>query len=287
MLESVMAVGRLAAALGAVLWIIAPWLPLGSPPFGSIEHIFLFSPLVAVPLALPLLPPSAARRIQPLAAVLVLASFSLPKGTLAGALTLGWLAMAITLATSIRSHTNANTKAALVFLPIGAVWLLLSRLGVGPRAFSELTVFLAALHFHYSGFTLQILIAAAAPPRLDVVHRILSPLAIAGIPLIAMGNALASPPLKFAGVTAMVVSVLLLAGASALRTRSALLLASSASAAAGMLLAAIYGVGELTGHSFIGIPRMVTSHGFANASFTLFGLLARHSFGVSAARKLS
>jgi hypothetical protein len=78
--------------------------PVGSPPsFGSIEHVFVLMPLVTAPLALRLLSVllesvehrsagfhRAARRAQPVASAMVLASFFLPNGTLAGTLTARW-----------------------------------------------------------------------------------------------------------------------------------------------------------------------------------------------------
>jgi YndJ-like protein len=288
------------AVVGALLWLLAPFAPLGAPPaFGSIEHAFVFLPLVAAPLALQLLsrllePDAApllriARLAQPMAAALVLASFFVAKGRLAGALTAGWLLVTLLLAVGglRRARSSPSLLAAHLFLPIGAVWLLLSRLGAGPRHFSALTVFLAALHFHYSGFTLQILIAAtgrslpAHRPWLAPLHRSLSIGAIAGIPLIAAGNLLTLPPLKLLGVSAMVLSTLALAVTSTAvaldhpaRTPRLLLLTSAASIATAMLLAATYAVGELTGSAWIGIPRMVAIHGLTNAlGFTLCGLV--------------
>jgi hypothetical protein len=288
------------AAVGALLWAVAPLVPLGSAPaYGSIEHVFVLSPLVATPLALALLSswqdrPTAlyciAQRIQPVAAALVLASFFVPTGPLAGALALGWLIMAVVLAAgrargplrdAAANLSHVSLLAAHVFLPIGAVWLVLSRAGVGPRGFAPLTVFLAALHFHFSGFTLQILIAAIGR-RLgaSALHRFVAIGAIAGIPLIAAGNALASPVVKLVGVASMVLSVSVLAGVSIgvaarapSRAARGLLLVSAGSVAAGMALAATYGVGELTGDRWIGIPAMVAMHGLLNAlGFTLCGL---------------
>jgi hypothetical protein len=184
--------------------------------------------------------------------------------------------------------SSASLLAAHLFLPVGAVWLLLSRLGVGPRSFSALTVLLAALHFHYSGFTLQILIAAtgrqlqAASSRIRAVHGCAAIGAIVGIPLIAAGNALSSPALKLAGVASIVLGSLALAATStavAFESRSpitrGLLLVSAASIAAGMVIAGVYGVGELTGSGWIGISRMVKVHGLVNAlGFALCGLIA-------------
>src|SRR5687767_2969245 len=96
--------------VGAVLWLSTPWLPLGAPPsFASLEHVFLFWPLVAAPLAFALsatlLEPSRARlplycmarRAQPIASAMVLISFLVEKGKVAGALASGWLVLALLL----------------------------------------------------------------------------------------------------------------------------------------------------------------------------------------------
>lgn len=292
----------MSAGWGGVVWLAAPWLPLGSPPsFGSIEHVFLFLPLVAMPLALLLLSTvlqpglyGVAQWMQPAAALMVLASFFVAKGALAAGLTVGWSILAVTIGISgVRSvrrgaSVNASLVAAHLFLPVGAVWLLLSRLGVGPRSFSALTVLLAAVHFHFSGFTLQLLIAATGrrlrgtASRLRVAHRCVAIGAIAGIPLIAAGNALPSPALKLTGVASMVLSVIGLAATSTLvglespsRVARGLLIASAVSVAVAMVVAGIYGAGELAGRGWIGIPRMVKVHGLVNAlGFTFCGLSA-------------
>ena len=298
------------AALGAVLWLAAPFVPVGSPPaFASLEHVFAFMPLVAAPLALlllsALLEPAgssglpchrAAQRAQPAAAAMAVASFFVEKGPLAGGLTAAWLAVALLVAVGgaprARPRAGAHLSgvsllAAHLFFPVGAAWLLLSRLGVGPRNLAPLTVFLAALHFHFSGFTLQVLIAATGRrlsgrrPWLAALHRCLAAGAIAGILLIAAGNILPSPHLKLLGVAGMVLSTIALAVTSAAvalagRQRAArgLLLVSAASLFGGMALAAVYGAGELTGIPAIGVPRMVATHGLMNAlGFTLCGLL--------------
>src|SRR5687768_15867908 len=98
----------LSALVGALVWVVTPWLPVGAPPgFASLEHVFLFWPLVAAPLAFALsammLEPSrarlplycVARRAQPAASAMVLASFLVEKGPLAGALASAWLALAL------------------------------------------------------------------------------------------------------------------------------------------------------------------------------------------------
>ena len=206
------------SAVGALLWGLPP---AGTPLTpGSLEHLFLVFPLVIAPLglwlasvlldergALALLVYPLARRLQPFAAALVLASFGLPKGALAGALTAGWLIVAVGISLggartaaqiAVGNRMRLNMVAAHVFLPIGAVWLLLSRLGIAPRGLSAQTVLLATLHFHFSGFALQILIVAtgrvldgaSAYARL---HRMVAVLAVLGIPLIAAGNLAHAP----------------------------------------------------------------------------------------------
>lgn len=299
----------MSAGLGASAWLATPWLPMGSPPsFGSIEHVFVFLPLVAMPLALVLLSRLLeqqgcwAQRVQPVAAAMVLASFFVPKGPLAGGLTAGWLVMAITVALGGVRHVrreNVSVLAAQVFLVVGAVWLLLSRLGVGPRSFPPLTVLLAAVHFHFSGFALQVLIAATgrslqgSAARLGALHLVAIG-AIAGILLIAAGSALPSGALKLAGVTAMVLSTLALAAIStgvAFESGSpmarGLLLVSASSIAVAMLVAGVYGVGEVSGNGWIGVARMVKVHGLLNAlGFTFCGLSA-HLRMLSGTKELS
>src|SRR6266545_4290866 len=237
-----------------------------------------------------------ARLLQPAAAALVLGSFCAPKGVAAGFLTAPWLVMALVAA--IGGVTDAwrrrgvrpfdvSLVAAQVFLPIGAVWLVLWRLGVGPRQFSPLTVSLAALHFHFNGFTAQVLIGATgrrlrgASSRLLALHRFVAVAAIAGLPLLAAGKFIPAPALRITGVGAITlgfVGLCVTSTAVAVAAQSALtrdlLLASAASAAAAVGLACAYGVGELAGRDWIGLGRMVATHGLLmSLGFTLCGLV--------------
>src|SRR4029079_1511033 len=107
-------------------------------------------------------------------------------GALAGGLVTGWLLMALVFAPAgvrlLRPEkgaalSNVSLIVAHLFLVVGAVWLLLSRLGIGPQNFSPLTVLLAPLHFPFSGFALQIVMAATgrqleeSGSRLSALHR--------------------------------------------------------------------------------------------------------------------
>jgi YndJ-like protein len=296
------------ALLGAMVWLATPWLPVGSPPaFASLEHVFVFWPLVAAPLAFALaatmLEPSrarlslycVARRVQPAASAMVLASFLVDKGPIAGSLASGWLVLALLILLGGLPRvargagpllSGVNLRAAHVFLPLGAVWLVLSRLGVAPPALGPLRVFLAAVHFHFSGVTLEILLAATGrelgtcAPRLGVVQRVLAIGAVAGIPLIVAGRVLGIEPLRAAGVAAILLSTIALAMTSTAvavetpaSTARRLLFASAASLAAAMIVATVYGVGELTGAPLLDLDRMVKAHGLLNAlGFVLCGL---------------
>jgi len=293
------------AAFGGLFWLAAPTLATTLPAFGSIEHLFLLLPLVLAPLGLVLLygllgsdgvrpPPAVLGYLQPIAAVSLMISFGFPAGPIAAGLAgLWWFTTLAALVSGLgrlrrrRAQPSApNLVAALVFLPVGATWLVLSRLGAGPRSFAPLTVFLAALHFHFSGFTLQVLIAATGRrleecwSRRRLLHRCVAWGAIAGLPLIAAGNIAHSPLVKLGGALCLVLSALGLSvtafsvGLRAPARARLLLCASAASIAGGMLLAGAYGVGELVGAAWIDIPQMVLSHGWLNAvGFTLCGLV--------------
>jgi hypothetical protein len=183
-----------------------------------------------------------------------------------------------------------GSLAGMLYLPIGAAALGLSRAGIAPLHFSEPIVLLTAVHFHFTGF--------ATPVFAAILDRSLAataswakgrhPLAFATIalisatPLLAVGWLLDSPAWKLACVLVLVASVSVLAVLSlrlALATRSLLprllLTISAASVLFGMVLAGLYGAGEFGGHSLIGLHEMARLHGVANGvGFSLCGLLA-------------
>lgn len=304
------ALGTTSAGLGGAAWLAAPWLPSGRPlAVASIDHLFLLMPLVAAPLALALLArlrdedggaPSPllrfARWLQPAAAALLVLSFVLPNGTTAGIFTMPWLGVALMVTAAGVSHavrhrrlrsSGASLLAAQVFLPVGAVWLLLWRLGTGPRDLSPLTVSLAALHFHFNGFSAQVLIGATgrrltrASRWLRPLHRLVTVAAIGGLPLLAAGKAVPLPVARILGVGAITLALIGLSvtmTAVAMAARSALtrslLVASAACGAAAAALAGAFGAGELAGREWMSIGTMVAAHGvLMSLGFTLCGLV--------------
>jgi hypothetical protein len=302
---------------GALAWIVAPAIS----PFdvGSLDHGFLFFPLVAAPLGLALamsvVGPSgaaariyaAARRAQPIAAAGVLLAFLLPRGALSGVLVVPWIAMALALAwAGIAAATRnpyphlsrVNVIGAHLLLPAGSVWLSMSRLGIGPAGMTGTLVMLAALHFHFTGFLLQIFVAAMARhvPRsardLASLQRAVGLAAIAGVPLIAAGGISNVATVKSVGVLCIVLGAIGLAIVAvpvALGARDVigrrLLLCSSASVGAGMILAAGYRAAEVLGTPWIGIDAMVPTHGLLNAvGFVVCGAIAHLRLFTAATR---
>ncbi len=267
-----------------------------------IEFMACPAPALIVPFGLSLIAPGspdaafrALRKGLPFAALLVVASFLLAKGALACALALPWLLLTLLGALSgaarlLRKRWTDISEtchaAALLFLPVGAVWLCLSRLGTAPMGFQEPIVLLTAVHFHYTGFAAPILMGIAIR-RFPHDGRMLQPAGLgflAGTPLLAAGFALASPPLKYAAVLLLCASLLTLALVQMANLTSfdtvqdglahPLLALSALGLACGMLLAAAYGSGEFVGDVRIGIQRMAIFHGISNGiGFSLLGLL--------------
>src|SRR5258707_810831 len=92
------------ATAGATVWAgIAVLARMGIVPLGAIELLFLFAPLVIVPLGMELgrvLSPAGrleelARRLQPVGAALVVVAMWLPVGNKAGLAAMGWMAICV------------------------------------------------------------------------------------------------------------------------------------------------------------------------------------------------
>jgi hypothetical protein len=274
----------------------------------TVEQVFLLFPLVAAPLAVTVLsgllfpggreisrPFRAASVLLPPAAVAAVLSLFFSARTPAALLAAPWVVFAVLLGVGVLPQLGRAKAlgvsapclaAGQLFLLAGAVWLLLSRLGVGPGGLSRPVVFLGAVHFHFTGFAGNTLVAATGPwvnalvPALRRVHRVVTVGAIAGIPAIAAGNVAALPALKLVGVLVVSATLVALAVLFALLAArledtpgKVLLGVAAASVSAGMVLAAIYGVGELTGAGWITLPQMARWHAPINAvGFTLLGL---------------
>ena len=293
---------RASAALGSVVWLSFGVLSaFGVLPLELIEHLFLLTPLVIVPLGLGLLnSPDCSSRwlaagsfLQPFAATLALTSFFLPEGKLAAVMASGWLVATVLLGLSglgfprklFRNTTEACFDAALLYLPVGAIWLVLSRLGATPMHLAEPIVLLTAVHFHFSGFGLAVIAGATgralrAGSTASKIFRFVAIGLIGGTFLIAIGF-LTSPLVKVAAIALFagnlsLLSMFLLTNLSTIRGGLArvLLGVAASSLAVGMALALLYGVGEYMGELLVSIPRMAKLHGPLNSiGFTLCALV--------------
>lgn len=281
---------------GAVTWgVLAIVAATGTGPVGLLELLFLLAAWLIVPLGLPFLPDSPpvrlARKLQPVASILVTVSFFLQKGTVAAALAAPWLALnglvALGALYSLKDSFRGGLPslfllAAMAFPPVGGVHLVASRYGYLLGGFPEPIILLTAVHFHYTAFAAPIL-AGLASRALSGFPGLLARAGgfglVAGTPIVAAGF-LFSPVLKSVGVGILCVSMIA-AGIAQLAVRldpspaRLLLILSTLAILAGMVLAAVFEHGVYTGRTWISIPRMAQTHGLINGlGFSLGGLLA-------------
>ena len=283
------------AILGALVWLVL----LGSSrrgetPLWVIELLFLLAPLVLVPLALDLIrEPNLvrrARRLQPWCALAAALSFLAPRGETAAFLAAPWLAFTGLLAfhglarlyrRGFAPPAELAIDAALMFVPIGGGWLVLSRLGWAPFGFDEPIVLLTAVHFHYAAFTALVLtgVAGRALGRSSVYPGIVYA-AIAGTPLVAAGIT-ASPLLELVGTAAIAIALCALAIVTLVeiaprlpRVSRILLSVSASSLLVTMPLAVAWAAGRFLDQATAALSTMARIHGTVNAlGFSLCGLL--------------
>jgi hypothetical protein len=231
---------RASTVIGGLIWLQLSGMMLASgTTMTLIVRLLLLAVLVVTPLALPLaLPPAGARYAtlayraallaQPFAAALVVVAFLTPVGITAALLASGWLLLTglVALTGLLRLLSRRSLRAdelcidaGLLYLPVGAAWMLFNRLGFGPLGFGETIVILTAVHFHYAGFAAPILAGlagrqiATARPALWPMFRLVAAGVIAGIALVATGITLAryTPVVEVAAALIFAVSMLMFA----------------------------------------------------------------------------
>ncbi len=186
------------ATAGAVVWAgMAVLARMGIARMGAIELLFLFAPLVIVPLGMELgrvlveggRTEAVARRLQPLGAGMAVVAMWLPPGRRAGFLALGWLVFCGLMAGSAvvrifrgakewwgestgespvptRAVPTRSIIAEIVIavgrldLAVGGAWLVASRWGMRPMGIQEPIGLLTAVHFHFAGFATATIAAA-------------------------------------------------------------------------------------------------------------------------------
>jgi hypothetical protein len=237
------------ATIGAAAWaVIAVLARLGIARLGEIELLFLFAPLVIVPLGMELGRATsssgwfaeAVRRAQPMGALLAVWAMLTRPGLKAGLLALGWMTVCLLAAGSAvgsavgilvrppgrdagegpfdcRSGRVRATCAAVAIaridLAVGGAWFVASRLGMRPMGIHEPIGLLTAVHFHYAGFATATIAAATLRfgrrARSAWFERLVW--AIAGLPYVVAVGFVVSPILKMSAAILFSVSVAVLA----------------------------------------------------------------------------
>jgi hypothetical protein len=303
---------RLSIALGSAvvaLVTLARW--LGWLSISDLQLILLLALAIIIPLAVPLLVQPAGQGplptlsrlailVQPLATFIGGVSLLLARGPLAGAGATVWLLYAALLALAglflvLQSGcqlVDACLAMALIYAPIGGVWLVLDRGDVQPLGFGQTTVLLTAVHFHYItfvGLVITGLTMRVIQKRQRAVQRtfysivcicmIADPLLVAtGITLTHLTgvHAVESAAAVLLAGCLIIIALLSLRGVVPVVSSAAKVLLAVASSAVvfTMLLAAAYALGAATHAWTITIPQMIATHGWVNALiFGLCGLL--------------
>ncbi len=288
------------ALCGTLVWVLLACLAgSGHAQLGVIELLFLFAPLVIVPLGLALgrrvspVHPSAEallRWLQPLAAGFTVVSFWFGPGRFAAILAVPWLLfcgiMAVTGALSLlsaedRTPASWATNIGRMDLAIAGGWLMISRMGLRPLGIQEPIVLLTAVHFHYTGFATALLAgtlcAYAGRKRLLGILVFL----VIVVPFLVAAGFVWSATLKMAAALLLCVCLVVLAGSQlwiagdlSSRVARTYLRMSSLAVVLGMVLASVYAIGDWLKQDWLVVPRMASTHGVLNGlGFALLGML--------------
>ena len=293
------------ATAGAAVWAgMAVLAKMGISRVGAIELLFLFAPLVIVPLGMELgrgiagggWPHELARRLQPGGAALAVVAMLLPPGRRAGSFALGWLVVCLLMAGGglfdlffpASKNPDRSVRAIIavgrIDLAVGGAWLVASRLGMRPMGIQEPIGLLTAVHFHFAGFATAMIAAATlrfAQKSGDTrwLRRLV--VVVVAMPIVVAAGFVISPGLKMAAAATFSVSVAGLAiylracGARAESAMARILLQAAAGAVfAAMVLALTYVIADYAGSDVLTIPQMARTHGILNGvGFCLPGLL--------------
>ena len=305
---------RISIGLGGIVWIMIVLARLfGWIVLDDLKLILLLALCVITPLAVPLVSLPKEHRtlcdlaclvifLQPFATLIGGASLLLGTGSLAAAAAAVWLLFTVLIAAigvmlllqkSGRQLTYASLAVALIYVPIGSTWLVLDRLGIRPLGFSQTTILLTAVHFHF--ITLAALIITGLTGRaiqatqcgvLWKIYRIMACCMLIDPLLVAAGITITQVTGMYLleSVTAILLALCLILIAlfnlrfivpttTPLLARG-LLIFSSTAVVFTMLFASAYALGDATRIWTITISQMIMVHGWVNALvFGLCGLL--------------
>ncbi|MGB9462659.1 MAG: YndJ family transporter [Candidatus Acidiferrum sp.] len=270
-------------------------------PLGIIEVLFLLGPWVVVPLGADLVfGEDASARIRRVrdwtlfaAASLTTVSFFLNNRIAAAWFASAWLLVCAGFAgdglrrfviEGTRSFPQFCFAAGEGYLLVGGAWLVASRAGLQLLAFHEPIVLLTAVHFHFAGFASAVLAGLVEEAFAGRAGRRLLRCALVAVvcgPGILGLAFLLGPKVKLVAAILIALGQLGLASGMVLVGIAAkkcsgrwLLFVAAACVAAGMVLAAIWAIGEYPLQAFVDIRQMAEFHGVLNAAgFVVCGLL--------------
>lgn len=243
---------RFCAFGGAVAWaVLAVLARVGIARFGAIELLFLFAPLVIVPLGMELgrvivgagWLDDIAGWLQPFGAVLAVAAMWIPVGRWAAMAATGWMLVCIVAAADgliviwgalskkhtgepvprrflrasarpVRTNVAVALAIAKIDLAVGGAWLLASRMGWRPMGIQEPIGLLTAVHFHFAGFATATIAAAtlAFAARFGEQRWLRRVVALVlGLPFLLAAGFVISPALRMSAAILFSASVATLA----------------------------------------------------------------------------
>jgi len=286
-------IAKRSATVGLIAWsVLLLTTTADTHPIELIHKIVFFAILVIVPLGLSLVAsPDRKYRllvlIQPIAALLTIASFFLDKGLLSAALSSSWLLLTGLVALYGVTRLIArggphplpelSIDAGLLYLPVAGVWLVIYRLGEQPFGYGEIIILLTVVHFHFAGFATPIiagmngrLLSKTKLPRRIYAFAVFG--IVAAMPLVAAGITF-NPLLGFIGALLLTVALILLAVLTIFWVRPAithpvkqiLLVFGALASCSAMVLASLYAYSIATHTLILTIPTMAMTHGILNA----------------------
>jgi hypothetical protein len=297
---------RIGAAIGAGIWIVLLFVRTGdSSETELIQKILLLGILVVVPLGVSQIPRpftldesllfQASVAAQPVAAVAGTISFLLLPGKPSAILAVSWLLVTIVIALCGVERfwkrgpvlsSEICIDAGMLYLPVGAAWLVAYRLGFQPLGFGDTIVLLTAMHFHFAGFAAPVL-AGLAGRVLPESNSLWKAFAVSGACIIG-GTPLVAAGITFSPAVALVGAAIISLGLTLLSVlvigwivklvrpllARMLLLVSSLASVVAMVLACLYAYSLVANTVILDIPQMAMTHGILNAfGFALCGLI--------------
>ena len=287
---------KISALGGVVVWLITLLLTTSDSEQTELIHKVVFwAVLVIVPLGLSVVAPDERREsalyklvvlVQPVAALLTIASFFFEKGVLSAVLASAWLVLNVLIAllgflrlTSRRFHRieELSIAAGLLYLPVAGAWLVVYRLGIQPFGYGEMIILLTVVHFHFAGFATPIIagMSGRVLAGRNYPHRVLTAVVlaiVAAMPIVAAGITF-SPWIGFVGALLLTTGVVLLAVLTVGWVRPAinsvawriLLLIGAIASCVALVLACLYAYSLATHTLILTIPTMALTHGLLNA----------------------